>query len=505
MKKTICLILMIVVAMAATTVSADAAGFGGSVTGVKAVSKSYNSVQVSCDKMSGAAGYCFYVSSKANGKYKLKAKTKAHRAVISGLSTDKEYFFKVRAFKGTSHKTYSGESNAVAATPKLKTPRITQVKMSGYFNETVKWSAVSGAKKYRVYRSKYKNMKFKRIGTVSANTFKGKVLKQKTVYYYKIKAIRGKHKSEFSKVKKFRSPPNGNLAKYGLGSISRGADNELTGKTVYFLGSSITYGLSSQGESFADYVCKQCGAVCHKRTYSGTTMALCKDKPKLSYVERLTSDPFEGTPDIFLCQLSLNDANHGIRLGTLHNELPSLESMNLGQIDTVAEAIEYITAFVQAKWPDCQIAFFTVKNNGSAQYNEMVKMLNTAKAKWGQNQYGKNLIEVLDIWNNKSFMNVKGETLQLYMRDKNHPTRAGYKICWLPEVRNFLLSIVPPLDEPIEPEEPVTETEPTEDGQEQILPDTLEPSEEGTGDIVEEMPTEELDLPVDETSQWYEE
>lgn len=500
---------MIVVAMAATTVSADAAGFGGSVTGVKAVSKSYNSVQVSCDKMSGAVGYCFYVSSKANGKYKLKAKTKAHRAVISGLSTDKEYFFKVRAFKGTSHKTYSGESNAVAATPKLKTPRITQVKMSGYFNETVKWSAVSGAKKYRVYRSKYKNKKFKRIGTVSANTFKGKVLKQKTVYYYKIKAIRGKHKSEFSKVKKFRSPPNGNLAKYGLGSISRGADNELTGKTVYFLGSSITYGLSSQGESFADYVCKQCGAVCHKRTYSGTTMALCKDKPKLSYVERLTSDSFDGTPDIFLCQLSLNDANHKLPLGTISDELPNLEDMNLNQIDTVAEAIEYITAYAKTKWPNCQIAFYTVKNNGNARYAEMVKLLKTAQVKWGQNMYDRNLIEILNIWDDKSFMNVTGDTLRLYMRDDNHPTKAGYKICWLPRVKSFLLSIVP-LEIP--PEEPTDDPDPTENGDGQTMPDPTDSSDPtdptDPSDPIDEQATPEEDsteVIVEEIGQWYEE
>ena len=86
---------------------------------------------------------------------------------------------------------------------------------------------------------------------------------------------------------------------------------ELTGKTVLFLGSSVTYGSASGGVSFADMMAQELGLHCMKEAVSGTTLA---DLDETSYVSRLKKlDP--ATPvDLLICQLSTNDASQGIPL-----------------------------------------------------------------------------------------------------------------------------------------------------------------------------------------------
>lgn len=58
----------------------------------------------------------------------------------------------------------------------------------------------------------------------------------------------------------------------------------LNGKTVLFLGSSVTYGSVANGISFADIMAEECGINCIKEAVSGTTLADINDN---SYVSRL--------------------------------------------------------------------------------------------------------------------------------------------------------------------------------------------------------------------------
>ena len=58
----------------------------------------------------------------------------------------------------------------------------------------------------------------------------------------------------------------------------------LKGKTVLFLGSSVTYGSAAGGVSFADMMAETCGIKMIKEAVSGTTLADINDQ---SYVSRL--------------------------------------------------------------------------------------------------------------------------------------------------------------------------------------------------------------------------
>lgn len=58
----------------------------------------------------------------------------------------------------------------------------------------------------------------------------------------------------------------------------------LKGKTILFLGSSVTYGAAAGGVSFVELMAEQCGINYIKKAVSGTTLA---DIDNSSYVTRL--------------------------------------------------------------------------------------------------------------------------------------------------------------------------------------------------------------------------
>lgn len=64
----------------------------------------------------------------------------------------------------------------------------------------------------------------------------------------------------FMKLHDFKtSALEGNGEKYSLDNAAPNADSPIEGKTVLFLGSSVTYGSASGGVSFADYIGKRDG------------------------------------------------------------------------------------------------------------------------------------------------------------------------------------------------------------------------------------------------------
>ena len=91
----------------------------------------------------------------------------------------------------------------------------------------------------------------------------------------------------------------------------------LTGKRILFLGSSVTYGAASGGESFADQIAARNGCLITKEAVSGTTLA---DDSADSYIARLRRISREQTFDLAVCQLSTNDATQQKPLGDASEE-----------------------------------------------------------------------------------------------------------------------------------------------------------------------------------------
>lgn len=198
----------------------------------------------------------------------------------------------------------------------------------------------------------------------------------------------------------------------------------IAGKKLYFLGSSVTYGSAAKGISFADLLAEKYGAVIYKEAVSGTTLA---DINENSYIRRLIANSDNFVPDVFICQLSTNDAVLKIPLG----EAAVSFDKNDFDVLTVAGAIEYIIAYAREKWR-CPVVFYTGTRFDSVQYEKMVALLFRIQQKWD--------IGVLDLWNDR--MNEIGQKqYKEYMSDPIHPTLKGYSEWWLPKFAEYLNSI----------------------------------------------------------------
>jgi len=171
----------------------------------------------------------------------------------------------------------------------------------------------------------------------------------------------------------------GNAIEFSVESTPENENTKLKGKTIYFLGSSVTYGTASEGESFVDYLAKEDDINFIKEAVSGTTLAISDsdkilqglDKSQVnaikyaitdgkpeqfgkSYVERLQNMETDISPDLFIVQLSTNDSRYNCSLG----EISSTKEIDTFDKTTTVGAIEYIIACINQRW-GCPIAFYT--------------------------------------------------------------------------------------------------------------------------------------------------
>jgi lysophospholipase L1-like esterase len=129
--------------------------------------------------------------------------------------------------------------------------------------------------------------------------------------------------------------------------------------------------------------------------------------------------------DAFVCQLSTNDATEKYPLGVISPD-KDLDSFDTS---TIAGSIETIIAYVYETW-DCPIIFYTGTRYDDDYYGQMVELLLEIQKKWN--------IGVIDLWNDAELNDISEEDYELYMINEIHPTRAGYKLWWMPAMEEYL-------------------------------------------------------------------
>lgn len=202
--------------------------------------------------------------------------------------------------------------------------------------------------------------------------------------------------------------------------------NPLEGKTIIFLGSSVTAGSAAEDESFVEALAEWAGIIPVKEAVSGTTLV---DQDEISYVRRLmTLDPILRA-DAFVCQLSTNDASQDLPLGTMSDSVePSAFDTH-----TVAGAIESIIAYAKTTW-QAPVIFFTNTRYDSPRYGQMVDLLLQIQKKWD--------IGVIDLWHDPEMNAVSEADRARYMADDVHPSRAGYREWWTPVIERRLSQLL---------------------------------------------------------------
>lgn len=194
----------------------------------------------------------------------------------------------------------------------------------------------------------------------------------------------------------------------------------LKGKTILFLGSSVTYGSAANGVSFAELLAEYCGCRSVKEAVSGTTLV---DNGADSYVARMKTMDTALKADLFVCQLSTNDATQRLPMGVLDGRMDTA---------TIAGAIEYIVDYARRVWK-CPVAFYTNPRYDSHNYAAMVALIKECADKLG--------IEVIDLWSDAAFNDLNDEERARFLDDPIHPTLEGYREWWLPVFEKRIMEI----------------------------------------------------------------
>lgn len=168
-------------------------------TPVVSLSKYNNSIDIDYNKVSGATGYEIYYSTN-NSSYTKLVDTTRNYYTLNNLDYNKNYYFKVRAYKVYDNKVvYSNYSKVVKESISLRAPTIKL--SSGYDYVNLSWNYISDAKAYEIYRSNSLNGTYKLIGATIYNYFEDEDLDSNKKYYYKVRAYNNNYYGPFSSVK----------------------------------------------------------------------------------------------------------------------------------------------------------------------------------------------------------------------------------------------------------------------------------------------------------------
>lgn len=232
----------------------------------------------------------------------------------------------------------------------------------------------------------------------------------------------------------------------------------LTGKTFYWLGSSVFDGSLADRHAVADYIAVRNGANCVKEAVGGTTMF---GEEGSAYWSRLTTtEKFDKNAqiDAFFCQISTNDSNSDNKRG----EVTAPDVTDLEQFDTgtTAGAMEYIVCYVNQTW-HCPVYFISgsyygqektfdgeYRDNGSGEkYAELVELAQAVTEKW--NNIEGVTCGVIDLYNDDAFNYISADDYSYFMNstkrkkeyvlDPVHPRMAGYLYWWTPYIESSII------------------------------------------------------------------
>lgn len=249
-------------------------------------------------------------------------------------------------------------------------------------------------------------------------------------------------------VKEEEITEDANGARYSANSVTMRENSPLKGKLIYFLGSSVTYGAASLGESIGEYLAALTGCESVKEAVSGTTLM---DNGANSYTRRMEKSNFfrpEDLPDAFICQISTNDCTND-RLQNRGKMIEGIPEFLSGcDRTTTLGAVEYIIRYVTDTW-GCPVYFYAgayfgdsgTRSNGNpkgSEYGKLVTQVKEIAEKWQSYNFD---VQVIDMYYDEAFNNaVSDEYYKWCTSDAIHPKKAGYLNWWTPYLEAFLLN-----------------------------------------------------------------
>lgn len=155
-------------------------------TTLKLKSLSHNAAKLTWTSSQGATKYEVYRSTSRTKGFKKITTTSSLSYTNKSLSTGQSYYYKIKPMRGSAA---GPTSNTISAKPHLSKTQITRIDL-GLGKATVRWSKVSGASGYKVYRATSKNGSYKHLKTTKSTSYANTGLSSNKAYYYKVKPYR---------------------------------------------------------------------------------------------------------------------------------------------------------------------------------------------------------------------------------------------------------------------------------------------------------------------------
>ncbi len=163
------------------------------VATIKSVkSNGSGTLTVSWNELSKATGYILYRStSEASGYTKLAEINSGSTTSYNDTTASKgtKYYYQIQAYNKQNGKTCYASNSTASMGWSIAAAKISGVNSHENGGLLVKWGTVKNAYRYEVYRSTKKSGTYKKIATVSKNTYEDLTVKTNTSYYYKIRTV----------------------------------------------------------------------------------------------------------------------------------------------------------------------------------------------------------------------------------------------------------------------------------------------------------------------------
>lgn len=144
-------------------------------------------VTLTWDKVSGAKEYVVYRANYSNGTYTKMFTTKNTSYTNTSANAGYTYYYKVKAISYKTAYADSAMSNMVTRTCDCAAPAV-KIALNSDGHPKLTWDKVTGAEKYRVYRST-DGKNFSYYYTATATYFNNNSATAGTTYYYKVMAV----------------------------------------------------------------------------------------------------------------------------------------------------------------------------------------------------------------------------------------------------------------------------------------------------------------------------
>ena len=139
--------------------------------------------------VTGAGKYYVYRAGSQNGAYKYIGSTTKTNYTDATASAGYTYYYKVEAVSKVRSAANSANSTALAVNSHCARPTVKPDYLASTGKPYLKWSAVTGASKYHVYRAGSQNGTYKYIGSTTKTNYTDTTASAGYAYYYKVKAV----------------------------------------------------------------------------------------------------------------------------------------------------------------------------------------------------------------------------------------------------------------------------------------------------------------------------